>query len=442
MATSTATLSPAFPACIENSCEFVKALMNVQRAAQLITSTLELDHVLDRVVNDLASTIGSVEVNVWLREPGTDELVLSGVHGCSVNCKGARMKLGTRGMAAYVASTGAMRYAPDVRVDPYYLRCELETRSAVYIPLVCCGQVIGVFAIDHSELNGFTEDQLSILEALAGHISVAIENARLFGEQRLLHDRMQSEAQEARTIQQALIPKSSPLIPGFAFDSAWEPAGTVAGDWFDWIPLSSGRLGIVLADVSGKGMPAALLMTATRATLRTLARLDLSPGETLKQLNHMLIADMPANKFVTMVYGVLDPNSREITFASAGHLRPLLINGCCDFLPIDTGLPLGLAASSYPEYTIHLKPGMQVLLYSDGITEAMNRDEEEYGPARLVEHFLQPKACVDGLFDEIQRFSVGSDSHRRRDRRSHHKPLSSAMPAKARGLGFTQSSRR
>jgi sigma-B regulation protein RsbU (phosphoserine phosphatase) len=382
--------------------------MNVQRAAQLITSTLELDDVLDRVVNDLASTIGSVEVNVWLREPGTDDLILSGVHGCSVYRKGARMQFGTRGMAGYVASTGAMRYAPDVRIDPYFIACAPETRSAVYLPLVSCGEVIGVFAVDHPELDGFTEDQLQILQALTGHITVAIENARLFNEQRLLHERMHSEVDEARTIQQALIPKSSPLIPGFRFDSAWQPAGAVAGDWFDWIELSSGRLGIVLADVSGKGMPAALLMSATRATLRTLARLDLSPGETLKQLNRMLIADMPANKFVTMVYGVLDPRSREITFASAGHLNPLLINGRCEFLPLDTGLPLGLAASAYPEYTVHLKPGTQVLLYSDGITEAMNRDEEEYGPARLVEHFLRPQACVDALFEEINRFSIGS----------------------------------
>src|ERR1700761_8697928 len=123
MASSTQTPISAFPACIENSCEFVKVLMNVQRAAQLITSTLELDRVLDRVVNDLASTIGSVEVNVWLREQGTDELILSGVPGCSVNRKGACMKLGTRGMAAYVASTGTMLYAPDVSLDPYYLRC-------------------------------------------------------------------------------------------------------------------------------------------------------------------------------------------------------------------------------------------------------------------------------------------------------------------------------
>jgi len=398
---------PAIPPFIQNSCEFVQALMNVQRTAQLITSTLDLERVLDRVVNDLASTLGSAEVSVWLREPGTEELVLAGVHGCSAHRKGSRMKF-TRGMAGYVASTGAMHYAPDVTADPSYIACEPETQSAVYIPLISCGEVIGVFAVDHSELNGFTEDQLQILQALTGHITVAIENARLFSEQRLLQERMDREAQEARTIQQALIPKSSPLIRGFRFDSAWQPAGAVAGDWFDWIELSSGRLGIVLADVSGKGMPAALLMSATRATLRTLARLDLSPGETLKQLNHMLLSDMPPNKFVTMVYGVLDPDSREITFASAGHLFPLLINGRCELLPLDTGLPLGLAASNYPEYTVHLKPGMQVLLYSDGITEATNHKDEEYGAARLIKHFQRPTTCVDALFEEVQRFSAGS----------------------------------
>ena len=409
MASISQTVTPAFPDCIESSCEFIQALMNVQRTAQLITSTLDLDRVLDRVVNDLAATIGNVEVCVWLREPGKDELVLSGVRGCTVNHKGSRVKFGAPGMVSHVAFTGVMRYAPNVRADPYYLPCEPDTLSAVDIPLLSCGELIGVLAVDRSELNGFTRDQLQILQALAGHITIAIENARLFSEQRLLHERMQREAQEARTIQQALIPKSSPLIPGFKFDSAWEPAGAVAGDWFDWIPLSSGRLGIVLADVSGKGMPAALLMSATRATLRTLARLNLSPEETLKQLNHMLIADMPANKFVTMLYGVLDPESRRITFASAGHLRPLLVNGTCEFLPIDTGLPLGLAASAYPEYTVHLKPGTQVLLYSDGITEAMNRDDEEYGPGRLVEHFLRPEGCVEALFEEIQHFSVGSE---------------------------------
>ncbi len=109
-----------------------------------------------------------------------------------------------------------------------------------------------------------------------------------------------------------------------------------------------------------------------------------------------------------MVYGVLDAGSRELTLASAGHLRPLLVNHHCSFLELDTGLPLGLGVSSYPQCTITLTPGTQLLLYTDGITEAMDSTEEEYGPARLIEHFLQPGACVDGLIAAVQRFGAES----------------------------------
>jgi sigma-B regulation protein RsbU (phosphoserine phosphatase) len=219
---------------------------------------------------------------------------------------------------------------------------------------------------------------------------------------------MQREADDARAVQQALFPKTTPLIPGFAFETAWHPAGSLAGDWFDFIDLGEDRYGIVLADVSGKGMPAALLMSATRALLRSLARTDSSPGKTLTRLSDALTGDLPVGKFITMIYAVLDARSREITVASAGHLRPLLINGTCSFLEIDTGLPLGLGASSYPEYRITMKPGTRLLFYTDGITEAENRTEEEYGPARLLEHFLQPDAGVEGLIEEVRRFGYGA----------------------------------
>jgi phosphoserine phosphatase RsbU/P len=145
-------------------------------------------------------------------------------------------------------------------------------------------------------------------------------------------------------------------------------------------------------------------MSATRAIMRSFAKLSMSPCDTLMRLNQSLSEDFPMGKFVTMIYAVLDARSREITVASAGHLRPLLINGECAFLPVDTGLPLGLGSSSYPEHTIKMKPGTRLLLYTDGITEAMNDQEEEYGPTRLLEHFLKPDACVDGLIEEVRRF--------------------------------------
>ena len=398
----------SIPSRIHSSCGVVQALMKLQRAAQLITSTLDLDALLDRVVNDIAATIGPVEVTVWLRDSGSDEMVLHGVRGCTVNGKGARLKIGKQGMVGHVAATGKMHYAMDVDLDPHYMACEPDTRSSANFPLKVRGEVIGVLGVDHQERDAFSRQQLQILQALAGHITVAIENARAFQRERLERDRMQREADDARAVQQALFPKAYPLVRGFAFETAWHPAGSLAGDWFDFIDLGDDRYGIVLADVSGKGMPAALLMSATRGILRSLAKLDSSPSKTLVRVNQSLMDDLPMGKFVTMIYAVLDAKTREITVASAGHLRPLLINGKSAFLEVDTGLPLGLGASSYPEHTIRMKPGTQLLFYTDGITEAENAGGEEYGPARLMEHFQQADACVEGLIEEVERHGNGA----------------------------------
>jgi sigma-B regulation protein RsbU (phosphoserine phosphatase) len=399
----------SLPPRIHSSCDFVQTLMKLQRAAELITSTLDLDALLDRVVNDIADSIGCVKVTVWLRDPESDHMVLHGIQGCSSYKKGERLRIGYRGMVGHVAATGRMHYAPDVTLDPYYVSCELDTRSEVSLPLKVGGEVIGVLSVGDKQINAFSSDQLQVLRALAGHISVAVENARLFRVERCQRELIQNEADEARAVQQALLLKSVPLVPGFAFETAWHPAGSVAGDWFDFIDLGDERYGIALADVSGKGMPAALLMSATRSLLRSFAKLDRSPGQTLMRLNQALSEDFPMGKFVTMVYAVLDARTREITVASAGHLRPLLINGECAYLEVDTGLPLGLGSSSYPEYTVNLKPGTRLLFYTDGITEAMNCRDEEFGPARLLDHFLQPSACVEGLIEEVQRFGQGSD---------------------------------
>jgi sigma-B regulation protein RsbU (phosphoserine phosphatase) len=394
---------------MQSSCEFVQTLMKVHRAAQLITSTLDLEQLLDRVVNDLANSIGSVEIAIWLRHPETEDMVLQGVRGCQLHRKGSCLKIGRQGIVGHVSATGQMHYAPDVRLDPYYIACEPETRSEVSIPLKIGGQIIGVFSLSHTEIDPFSENELLVLEALAGHIAVALENARPFQRERLERERMQQEADEARAMQQSIFLKATPLVPGFAFETAWHPAGSVAGDWYDFIDLGDQRYGIVLADVSGKGMSAALLMSATRAILRSLAKLHPSPGETLAHLNQALLEDFPMGKYVTMIYGVLDANSREVTVASAGHLLPLLINCDASFLDVEPGLPLGVAPSSYPETTLRLEPGTHLLLYTDGITEATNHDEEEYGACRLLDHFLQPDACVNGLIEEVRQFSHGSD---------------------------------
>jgi len=301
-----------------------------------------------------------------------------------------------------------MRYAPDVRRDPYYIACEESTLSEVAIPLVVDNRLVGVFTASHPELNAFPPEQLRLLQALC-NVAVAVQNARLFQRERQERERMSREAHEARVIQQALLPKSSPYVPGFAISGLSIPAGAVGGDWYDFIPLSDGKWGLVLADVSGKGTAAALLMSATRGMLRSLAEAGCGPGEVLARLNDLMVQDFPSGKFVTMVYAVLDPASRKLTFANAGHLRPLLVtNNGARFLDTDRGMPLGLAAGGFSEVEIDLSPGSRLVFYSDGITEAAEASEEEYGPARLERHVVSSNASPESILEDVRSFVNGA----------------------------------
>jgi sigma-B regulation protein RsbU (phosphoserine phosphatase) len=194
----------------------IEDLLRLQKASQRINSLLDLDQLIDRIVNDVACSFGLVEVNVYLYEQDRAELVLASVHGCTINGKGHCLKLGTEGMVGYVAATGQMRYAPDVHKDQYYLACEESTLSEVAIPLLVEERLVGVFTASHPALNAFPPQQLKILQALCSHIAAAVQNARLFQQARQERELMTREALEARNIQQALLPKSSPYIPGFA----------------------------------------------------------------------------------------------------------------------------------------------------------------------------------------------------------------------------------
>jgi sigma-B regulation protein RsbU (phosphoserine phosphatase) len=173
--------------------------------------------------------------------------------------------------------------------------------------------------------------------------------------------------------------------------------------------MDKGRWGLVLADVSGKGTAAALLMSATRGILRSLAEAACTPGEVLAKLNRLLVEDFPAGRFVTMVYAVLDPAKRTLTFANAGHLRPLLMTGISgQFLDVERGIPLGLGSGDFSEVEVKLPLGFRLVFYSDGITEAENQADEEYGVARLQKHFSRTDASAESLLDDVRSFADGS----------------------------------
>jgi sigma-B regulation protein RsbU (phosphoserine phosphatase) len=393
--------------------DFVDDLQRVQKAAQRITSILDLDELIDSVINEVAHSFGCVEASIYLHDEDRAEMVLAGMLGCSecsLQGKGHRLKIGHEGMVGYVASTGQLRYAPDVREDQYYIGCEAATLSEVAIPLRVDKQLVGVFTASHPELDAFPRQQLRILQALCDHVAIAIHNACRFQSERAERAVMDREAQEARVMQQALLPKSSPYIPGFVVSGLSVPARAVGGDWYDFIPFADGRWGLVLADVSGKGTAAALLMSATRGVMRSLAEACRTPGEVLTRLNQVLVDDFPAGKFVTMVYAVLDPAARTVVFANAGHLLPLFIDAEGEhFLDTERGLPLGLGCGDYSETSVSLSEGSRLVFYSDGITEAENTSQEEYGVCRLAEHVIKTGASAVSIVDEVRSFSNGAN---------------------------------
>jgi len=397
-------LSPEIPVSLK-----VAELIRLQKSAQRITSTLNLDEVIDRLVDELSTSLGCVEINLYLHEPAQNELVLAGVRGCTMYEKGHRMQIGREGMSGHVAATRKMRYAPDVSVDPYYMACEPSTRSEVAIPLEVDGELVGVFTASHHELDAFCETELRLLQGLCSHVAVAVQNARRFHDEHERRQQMTREAEEARTIQQALLPRSSPLIPGFAVSGLSITVGAVGGDWYDFIQVSGGRWGLVLADVSGKGTAAALLMSATRSMLRSLAQSGSGPAEVLTRLNNMMIEDFPSGRFVTMVYAELDPSSRVMRIANAGHLAPLLVEPSGHrWIDHEHGLPLGISAGKFSETEVSLGEHSHIAFYSDGITEAALDSGEEYGAERLLAQLRSPGITPEILIADVKKFTNGT----------------------------------
>lgn len=408
MATAPTTVNHAHLANRDLDLQQVEDLIKLQKAAQTISSILDLDELIAQIVTEVAGSFGCIETNIYLFDESNSELLLTGVCGCTTHGKGTRKKVG-EGMTGHVAATGQIHYAPDVRVDPYYIACEPSTLSELAIPLQVDGKLVGVFSTSHHQLDAFTEGQIRLLQSLCKHIAVAIRNAQLFVHERQQRERMSREAQEARAIQQALLPKASPYIQGFSISGFSVPAGEVGGDWYDFIPFDDGCWGLVLADVSGKGTAAALLMSATRAMLRSLTTTCASPGKTLSKLNRLMIEDFPSGRFVTLIYAVLDPANRTLKFASAGHLPPLLVEGeTARYLETESGTPLGLSKSSFSETEIHLGEGSRLVLYSDGITEAAGLSDEEYGAARLRDHVLQQNASGESILADVRRHVNGA----------------------------------
>jgi sigma-B regulation protein RsbU (phosphoserine phosphatase) len=254
----------------------------------------------------------------------------------------------------------------------------------------------------------YPEEMLAVIER-------AVEHLRLKKESELFQQHLEQELAEAQRIQQFLLPQQSPSIDGLDIGIFSLPARQVGGDYHDFIELPSGELGIVVGDVSGKGMPAALLMASVQASLRAYAETSYSPKHIISQVNNLLYRYTESHKFVTLFYGVLNPQSGTLTYSNAGHNYPLIFRENEDMFELDsTGMPCGiLENASYGEARIKMKRGDIALIYTDGITEAMNSDEMMFGEQRLKNVVskslhLDLTDLVNSIREELSRF-VGNE---------------------------------
>ena len=292
-------------------------------------------------------------------------------------------------LVAYVLKHSGILDVERAQLDSATLRTLKIQGAELALPLVSQGELLSLLALG-PRLDGleYTREDRNLLAMLAAQVAPALRVGQLVREQQARvreRERIEQELRTAQVIQHTFLPKVVPSLAGWQLATCYQPAREVGGDFYDFLPFEDGRLGIIIGDVTDKGIPAALVMTATRTMLRTASRPDTSPGEVFARVNDLLAADIPPGMFVTCFYAILDPASGRLRFANAGQDLPYLrhADGSVGELHA-TGMPLGLMPGSrYEEGETTLVAGDTLLFFSDGLVEAHNPQREMFGLPRL-----------------------------------------------------------
>ncbi len=355
-----------------------------------ISRSLDLQEVLNLVMDTLDSLIPYDAAGIFVvncEEAGSDAetdepcvFEAEAVRGYDISeLTELHLKLG-EGIIGHVALTGEPIISPDVRNDPMYFNAREQTRSEMVAPIISKKVML------HEQL---------------------VEKKRLEG-----------QLEVARQVQLELLPASDPILPGYDISAYNFPTEEVSGDYYDWVRIYDDQIGIVIADVAGKGVPAALLMAFLRASLRAATHTGYSPNISMSKVNYLLWESIERNQFVTAFYGLLDATNGTLVYSNAGHNPPLLLNvdSSARFLE-KGGVPLGMFRDTrYYEFYLTLEPGQVLVLYTDGVTEANNPEEEEFGKDRLVESVraargLTAREMIAAVQREVAQWTDGRGAH-------------------------------
>jgi serine phosphatase RsbU (regulator of sigma subunit) len=362
-----------------------------------ITSQLEISKLLDLIIQRAAELLNGDSGNFYFYDENADELVPRAPFGQHTVESVARLKPG-EGATGQVFLSGQPLVIQDY--DAWEGRVPRipfgRYARILHVPVKRGEQVIGVMSVNRNKAApAYTDDDVRLLSLFANQAAIAIENARLY-QVAIEKARMERELDMARALQSTLIPRELPQIVGWDLAALWRPAREVSGDFYDFVllPTAPRRHGLMIADVSDKGLPAALFMTATRAILRASVTASRSPANCIAHANRLICADTANGMFITLCYAQLNPTNGEMVYVNAGHNPPLLYRKRKNQLSAltQTGMALGVEEKcAFHQRTIKLNHGDFVLFYTDGVTEAINAAEEEFGEERLRQVILKKR---------------------------------------------------
>lgn len=383
--------------------DHLQTLIDISRA---ISSTLDLHQVLDLVMEQVIAVTRAGRGFLMLADEqgGLTFRVARGIDREQIDKPESAI---SQGIIEAVARTRRPLLTSNAQTDQRLAdRSSIvlkDLRSVLCVPLLIQDRFIGLVYVDNRLRQGvFDQASLDLLTAFAGQAAIALENARLYG-LALEKGRMERELSMARDIQRGLLPESPPAVPGFELATFWQSAREVSGDFYDFIPLPPGDTGVLIADVSDKGAPAALFMAVARSLIRASAVTAATPADALMKANRLIAADAKSGMFVTAFYAVLGQDG-TIT-CCAGHNPPLIYRAASASVDrlSEGGVALGVMEDvALENRPVSLAPGDVLFLYTDGFTEATNADGQYFGEDRLRQALQAAgRKCAAEIVDAI-----------------------------------------
>jgi serine phosphatase RsbU (regulator of sigma subunit) len=380
-----------------------EAVKAIEAFNTTLREEIDLDQLRERLLTVIQNTMQPQSVSLWVRK--TQQNDQEDLPEITVASDDPFM--------AYTLSHPYTIEVEKLQLASPVARTLKENEVALALPLISQKDLIGLLTLgERLDAEDYTYENRSLLNTLATQAAPALRVAQMVQERQEQvreHERIEQELRTARFIQLSLLPAEMPQLPGWQIAPYYQPAREVGGDFYDFLRFEDGRLGLIIGDVTDKGVPAALVMAKTQAMLRTIAQEQVSPSEALARVNELLHAEIPAKMFVTCFYAILDTGSGRMTFANAGHDLPYQRhNGGSEELWA-TGMPLGLMPGiRYEEREAILAPGDSLLLYSDGLVEAHNVRREMFGFPRLkalLEAYADERPLIEFLLSELKSFT-------------------------------------